>query len=107
MKNAVTVLVPFTLTKGKTEQDMVDASNQFQEHFVNHHEGVLRREIIKTGERSYTDIVQFRSREDAERVIAAEAASEDCQAFFSVMDLNDMDERIDFYPSLATYTQDQ
>jgi len=105
MKHPVTVLAPFKLAEDKTEADLIAASNRFQEVFVSKHAGVLRRELIKTGDREYIDIVQFRSREDAEKIIEAEAQSEDCHAFFSIMDMSDMDEEVQFHLSLATYNQ--
>ncbi len=105
MKQAVTVLAPIKLAAGKTEADLIAASNQFQTTFVSKHAGVLRRELIKTGDGEYTDIIQFRSQEDAEKVMAAEAESTDCQAFFSLMD---MSEEVDIrlHPSLVTYYQE-
>lgn len=105
MQEKVTVLAPITLAAGKTEDELLAASNQFQEVFVSKYDGVIRRELIKTGDNQYMDIVQFRSREDAERVIEAEATSQDCMAFFSLMDLSEMDENLDFHRSLATYYQ--
>lgn len=105
MNQPVTVLAPFQLAKDKTEADLIAASNQFQKAFVSKYAGVLRREIIKTGNGKYTDIVQFRSREDAEKIMAAEAQSEDCHVYFSVMDMSDGDNKVEFHPSLATYTQ--
>jgi hypothetical protein len=105
MKQPVTVLASFKLAEGKTESDLLAASDHFQEAFVSKHAGILRRELIKTGDREYTDIVQFSSRKDAEKVMVAEAQSEDCHAFFSVMDMSEMDENVEFHLSLATYNQ--
>ena len=105
MNRPVTILVPFKLADGKSEADLLAASEQFQNNFVSHQRGILRRELIKKGDRDYMDIVQFSSRESAEEVIAAEAQSEACHAFFSVMDMSDMDGEVAFHPSLATYIQ--
>ena len=103
MKQPVTVMAPFKLAEGKTEEDLVAASNHFQEAFVSKQPGVLRRELIRTGDGAYMDIVQFRSQEDAEAIIEAEATSEDCHIFFAVMDMTEMSEQVVFNPSLATY----
>lgn len=105
MDHPVTVLASFKLAEGKSEADLLAASEQFQSAFVAKHSGVLRRELIKTGDSAYMDIVQFSSREAAETVIMAEAESEACHAFFSVMDLSEMNEDVVFYSSLATYCQ--
>ena len=105
MNRPVTVLASFKLAEGKSETDLLAASEQFQNYFVSHYSGILRRELIKTGDKAYMDIVQFSSREVAEEVIAAEAQSEACHAFFSVMDMSDMDGNVTFHLSLATYNQ--
>ncbi len=105
MNTPITVLAPFKLSEDKSETDLLAASDQFQNAFVSHYSGVLRRELIKTGDKTYMDIVQFSSRKVAEEIIAAEAESEACHAFFSVMDMADMDGNVAFHLSLATYNQ--
>lgn len=105
MKTPVTVLAPIKLAKGKTEADLLSASDKFHEDFVSHQPGVLRRELIRKSEGEYLDIVLFRSAEDAQDVMEKEQESEVCQAFFSVMEVGDMfEEDMALYPSLATYT---
>lgn len=106
MSDPITVLAPIKLASGKTETDLLEASNRFQEKFVSRQQGVLRRELVRTAEGEYLDIVQFRSMDDAEKVIEAERTSPDCMEFFSVMDLSeaDMDAEMPMYRSLATYS---
>jgi hypothetical protein len=106
MSEPITVLAPIKLAAGKTEADLLEASSRFQENFVSQQQGVLRRELLRTSEGEYLDIVQFKSMEDAEKVIEAERTSPDCMDFFSVMDLSevDMDAEMPMYRSLATYT---
>ncbi len=105
MTTPVTVLVPIKIAEGKTETDLLKASDRFHQEFVRHQPGVLRRELIRTPEGEYIDIVQFRSTEDAHDVMAKEQDSEACHAFFSIMELGDMnEEEMVFYPSLATYS---
>ncbi|WP_305984672.1 hypothetical protein [Roseibium sp. MMSF_3544] len=105
MSEPVTVLAPIKLAHGKTETDLLEASRRFQEKFVSHQDGILRRELVRTSEGEYLDIVQFKSRDDAEKVVEAERTSPDCAEFFSVMDLSDvdMDAELPMYRSLATY----
>ncbi|WP_434361541.1 hypothetical protein NF212_24295 [Parasalinivibrio latis] len=103
--NPVTVFAPIRLAEGKTENDLIAASEKFQAQFVSLQAGVLRRELIRTGSGEYIDIVQFRSEEDAVKVIEAEMTSPACHEFFSVMDIDDTDGGLDFYPSLHTYEQ--
>lgn len=104
MNQTVTVLAPIKLAPGKTEEDLMIASNDFQKNFVAQQQGVLRRELIRTSEGRYLDIVQFRSKEDALKVIEEEGKSPVCQKFFSLMDFTDADSNIEFHTSLATYS---
>ena len=106
MSDPITVLAPIKLAPGKTEADLLAASRRFQENFVSHQQGVLRRELVRTADGEYLDIVQFRSAEDAEKVMEAERSSPDCMEFFSMMDLSevDMDAEMPMYRSLATYS---
>jgi hypothetical protein len=106
MSAPVTVLAPIKLAAGKTEDDLLKASHLFEKNFASGQPGILRRELVKKGEGEYIDIVQFRSSQDMEEVIAKEQESEACHAFFAVMDI-DMEEaddsQIEVYQSLATY----
>ncbi len=87
----VTVLAPIKLGEGKTEADLLAASQIFQRDFVAHEAGVLRRELVRKPDGTYLDIVQFRSHEDYLDVVKKEMESPVCAAFFSVMDLSDFD----------------
>lgn len=103
----VTVLAPFKLAAGKSEVDLIAASNQFQNQFVDHRPGIIRRELVRTGDGKYLDIVQFRSAEDAEAIMKEEMESDVCHVYFSVMNMEGADAsgKVDFYPSLATYSR--
>ncbi len=106
MTQPVTVIAPIKLAGGKTEADLIEASDRFQQEFVDKQEGVLRRELLRKCEGEYIDVVQFRSQEDANIVFEREQDSVACQAFFAVMDLeNDAAAGVECYPSLATYTR--
>jgi hypothetical protein len=88
MTATVTALVSFKLAIGKTEDNLLDASDVFDRDFVSHQPGVLRRELARKGEGEYLDILQFRSREDVERVVKHEKELPACHRFFAVMDLS-------------------
>ncbi|MCF6225592.1 MAG: hypothetical protein L3J22_04725 [Xanthomonadales bacterium] len=105
MTSPVTILAPIKLVKGKNETDLLLASNRFQKDFASDQAGILRRELVKTGEGEYIDIVQFRSIEDAKDVMKKELESEACHAFFSIMEMEGADDpEIKLLPSLVTYT---
>lgn len=107
MTNKITVLAPITLAKGKTEADLIAASDKFQKSFVDKEPGVLRRELIRIGDSEYMDIIQFRSKTDADEVIAKEMASPVCHEFFAVMEMGDSADdpsaAVALHESLATY----
>lgn len=105
MTALITVLAPIKLATGKTEADLLAASERFQREFVNDQPGVIRRELVRKGDGTYLDIVQFRSMKDAEEVMELEKDSAACHAFFAVMDMESADETdsVDFYQSLVTY----
>ena len=105
MTNPITVLAPIKLAAGKTEADLLAASDRFQKEFANDQPGLIRRELVRKGDGEYLDIVQFRSMEDAMAIIEKEKESAACHAFFAVMDMEATDESdsIDFYQSLVTY----
>lgn len=108
MTNPITVLAPIKLAAGKTEADLLVASDKFQKEFANAQPGLLRRELVRKSDGEYLDIVQFRSMEDAMAIIEKEKESAACHAFFAVMDMETTDESdsIDFYQSLVTYNRD-
>ena len=104
MKKPITVLAPIKLAAGKTEADLLAASDHFQKEFASRQPGILRRELVRKADGEYIDIVQFRSAEDVEDVMEKEKTSAICHAFFALMDMSDMDDaEMDLYPSLATY----
>lgn len=107
MTNPITVLAPIKLSAGKTEVDLLAASDRFQKEFADAQPGLIRRELVRTGDGEYLDIVQFRSMEDAEAIIEKEKESAACHAFFSVMNMDaaDASGSVKFYPSLATYSR--
>jgi hypothetical protein len=106
MTTAITVFAPFKLAAGKTETDLLKASDTFERDFVSTQPGVLRREIDRKSEGRYIDIVQLRSHADMQRVVELEKDSPVCRAFFAVMDMSQADEGdLEVLASLATYSR--
>ena len=107
MTTAITVFAPIKLATGKTEADLLAASERFQRDFVNDQPGVLRRELVRKGDGTYLDIVQFRSMKDAEEVMELEKRSDACHAFSAFMDTAEPPDESAvcemFHQSLATY----
>ena len=101
----ITVLAPIKLAAGKTEADLLAASDRFQKEFADAQPGLIRRELVRKSDGEYLDIVQFSGMEDAMAIIEKEKESAACHAFFAVMDMDATDESsIVFCQSLATYS---
>ena len=104
MTQPVTVIAPIERAAGKSEADLVAASQLFQQEFVDHEPGMLRRELVRKSDGTYLDIVQFRSAQDTNDVIEKEQNAPACHSFFSVMDMSEKDEAdIELMPSLGIY----
>lgn len=98
----ITVLAPVKLAPGKSEADLLAASKDFQENFVAHEPGVLRRELVRKTDGTYLDIIQFRSEADYHDVLKKEMESEVCIPFFAVMDMSEEPE-MELLTSLQTF----
>jgi hypothetical protein len=93
-------LAPFRLKDGISEDDLVKTSDDFEERFVQHQDGILRRIIVKDGDGGYADVVFFTDAAAIDRVLQAEQNSEVCAALFAIMD-DDGSHRV--YEVLKTY----
>lgn len=104
MSHPIVELASIRLKPGVTEQDLVIASNRFQQH-LSHVQGFLRRDLLRLNETDFADLVYWRSREDADAMMAGAAASPECMAYFSVMDMAGMDpaDGVKHYSRLASY----
>ena len=83
------VIAAGRLREGVTQEQLIAGSDAFQDGFVRHHPGVLRREIVKDANGRYADIVVFRDAETMEAVVAAEQDNEVCATFFALFDGQD------------------
>jgi hypothetical protein len=88
-KNTYIMLAPIRLKEGVGEAALVAASDRFQTTFVRRQQGIARRLLLKSKDGSYADLVFFASKDDADRVVAAEASSQECLEYFTVMEAPD------------------
>jgi hypothetical protein len=79
------LLAPIELREGVDERTLLETSEKFQAAFVSKQKGVLRRVLMRSKQGGYADLVFFASKEDADRVVEAEATSEHCMEFFKIM----------------------
>ena len=105
---AFTSIVEFATIKlatGKTEVNLIEASNVFQNNFLNHQPGFIRRELVRCSKGEYVDIVHWRSQEDIDAVMKKAESTPAVQAYFSVMefDTETPEEDVKYYSSIAIY----
>jgi hypothetical protein len=79
-------LAPFRLKDGVSEGDLVKTSDAFEEQFVQHQDGIIRRILVKDSAGGYADVVFFTDAAAIDRVLEAEQTSEVCAALFAIMD---------------------
>lgn len=88
MQQTVVEIATIKLAPGRTEAELDTASAHFQQEFLRHQPGFLRRELVRQDESNFADIVHWRSIEDAEAVATKIAGSAACESYFSVMDFD-------------------
>ncbi len=105
MSRPIVETARIALAPGKTEADLVAASDAFQAAFLDHQPGFLRRELLKRDDREFLDLVHWDSRAAAEAMMAQAMTSEACGAYFAVMDMGAADPTaaVAHYASLAAY----
>jgi hypothetical protein len=88
-KRMYVMLAPIRLRDGVGEAALVAASDTFQASFVARQHGITERLLLKAKDGSYADLVFFASKDDADRVVAAEATSQECLEYFKIMEAPD------------------
>lgn len=103
--STIVEMAPIKLAAGKSELDLLNASNTFQQDFLAAQPGFLRRELVKKPDGNYIDIVHWRSEADAKAILARIEGSPACALFFSVMDMGNGDgtSGVEHFASLAVY----
>ncbi|OED41310.1 hypothetical protein AB833_09870 [Chromatiales bacterium (ex Bugula neritina AB1)] len=101
----VVELAVINLVDGKTETDLIEASNQFQRDFLDHQPGFIRRELVRKTDSEYLDIIHWRSQDDVDAVMKTIHSSPAVQAYFSVMefDSDNPDSGVELYSSITAY----
>jgi len=89
MRGKIIEMATIKLLPGKTEQDLLRASEKFQQDFVNGLKGFISRELVHVKDNEYADIVHWESMEDAKAVLTQEMSSAACLEFFSLMEMDE------------------
>lgn len=102
---AIIEWAPIKLAAGRSEQELLAASDAFQRDFLSAQPGFLRRELVRKSARDYVDIVHWRSEADAKAIMDKVQGSPACATYFSVMDMGDAEltSGVDHFTSLAVY----
>lgn len=87
MTNQVVELAPFHLADGKTEVELLEASNRFQKEFLDGFEGFVRRSLVKHADGAYADIVVWADDSSSKKAVAAAGQHDAGQAYFSLADM--------------------
>ncbi|HHI92957.1 MAG TPA: hypothetical protein ENK04_05490 [Gammaproteobacteria bacterium] len=105
MSEKVIEMATIKLLPGKTEQDLLQASEKFQQDFVNGLKGFISRELVHVKDNEYADIVHWQSMEDAKAVLTQEMSSDACMGFFSLMEMDkeNPEAGVTHFKSLALY----
>ena len=91
MTQPIVELAQIKLADGVSEADLMRASDTFQIDFLNGQPGFVRRELVRSGEGAYLDIVHWQSRADADAVMQKAQGSDAVGAYFSLMDFDAAD----------------
>ena len=104
-KEKVIEIATIKLLAGKTEQDLIKASDKFQQDFVSGLNGFISRELVHFKDNEYADIIHWESIEDAEAVLTQEMSSNACMEFFSLMEMDEKNPEagVSRFRSLSVY----
>lgn len=82
-------IAPFRLKDGIDQNELLTASDGFEEDFVSTQTGIIRRILVRDDHGGFADIVFFEDLAAIDRVLEAEQNSEVCAKFFSIMEDDD------------------
>lgn len=104
MSNHILEIAVIRLAAGRTEQDLIRASDRFQE-FLRGQNGFLERSLVRASDGSFADVVRWASRKDADAIMEKVASSTACQTYFSIMEPSPGNpaEGVSHFDILATY----
>jgi hypothetical protein len=105
MTQHVLELATITLAEGKTEAELLDASEAFQKEFLNHQDGFLRRDMVRRADGTFTDVILWESRAKADAVFERAQHSEAVGVYFAHMkiDPEKMDEGVEHCAVLRSF----
>ena len=105
MIQKVIELAQIKLAEGKTEQDLLQASETFQTEFLNGQDGFLARDMVRRKDGSYLDVIRWESQAQADAVFERAQESEAAGRYFSMMafDPDNMDAGVEHCPLICSF----
>lgn len=76
---------PFTLLDDKNESLLLKTSEDLQKNFLSKQEGFIKRELLKSSNNRWVDLVYWKNKETAEKAMKNAASSSICSQYFSLM----------------------
>jgi len=107
MTDQIIELATITLAEGKTEDELLIASDNFQRDFLDQQSGFLRRDMVRGNDGSYTDIILWESRAHADAVFKQAMKSEAAGTYFSHMKMDEekADEAVEHCALLRSFAK--
>lgn len=109
MTQEIIELAQVRLADGKTENDLLGASEAFQDGFLSKQEGFLRRDMVRRKDGAYVDIIKWASQTQADAVFQKAQSSELAGAYFSMMafDPENTDEGVEHCALISSFSAGQ
>ncbi len=95
----------FQLKKKVSEKELLKASDDLQQNFLQKQAGFIRRELLKKSEGSYVDILWWQTKKDAEKASDQVMQHPACLGYFQLMnvDLLNPSEALTYFLQVKTY----
>lgn len=105
MTQEIIELAQVRLATGKTEQDLLQASEAFQNGFLSKQDGFVRRDLVRRKDGTYVDIIKWTSQAQADVVFQKAQNSELAGNYFSMMafDPENIEEGVEHCPLISSF----
>lgn len=85
MEKMIIELAPFKITAGTSEKSLLEASTALQREFLAQQSGFVKRELLRSGENEWLDIVYWRDHDSAHQAMQRAMESPACHRYFQLM----------------------
>jgi len=105
MSDNIIEMAEIKLAAGRTETDLIRASDRFQTEFLSRQPGFIGRDLVRMEDGRYADIVRWESMSAAAAIMEQVPNSPACGAYFSVMEMNpeNPQEGVHLYRVMTSY----